>query len=301
MADKGWISLHRSIQDCPIWYGERFSKGQAWVDLLLLANHKDKKILFNGEMVTVKRGQYMTSTVKLSEKWGWSRPTVVKFLKLLESDKMITRDSDNTRTLITIENYEVYQRSDEDLQPILQPPLQPTLQDSCNPINNPLYTNNNDNNLNNDNNTNKGGVGENYSYEKNSNVNNFLHCLETHEENAYINSNPDLMNCLKDWFGYKDNKKPKSNNHYGTKLGMEKLLKKVVDKCKEYGVQAVVETINDTIANNYQGIVWNWLEKKRGNYGNTKPERRNTRTDDVEIDEYTAEIIELMREQQGMQ
>lgn len=156
-----------------------------------------------------------------------------------------------------------------------------------------------ENNINQDNN--KGGVGENYSYEKNSNINNFLHCLETHKENEYINSNPDLMNCLKDWFEYKDSKKPKANNHYGTKLGMDKLIKKVVDKCKEYGVQAVVETINDTIANNYQGIVWNWLEKKRGNYGNTKPERRNARTDDVEIDPYREEILAFWREQQGMQ
>lgn len=147
MSDKGWIKLHRQLQECPMWYSERFSKGQAWVDLLLLANHKDKKILFNGEMIIIKRGQYLTSMVKLAEKWKWSRPTVVKFLNVLEKDKMITRSSDNTKTLITIENYEIYQDfSDSDLQPTLQPILQPTLQQSCNPINNLLYTNNNDKN-----------------------------------------------------------------------------------------------------------------------------------------------------------
>lgn len=150
MAEKGWIKLHRQLQECPMWYAERFSKGQAWVDLLLLANHRDKKILFNGEMITIQRGQYLTSMVKLAEKWKWSRPTVVKFLNLLERDRMITRSSDNTKTLITIENYSVYQDISED---DLQPSLQPTLQDSCNPvdnpINNPLYTNKNDKNDNN--------------------------------------------------------------------------------------------------------------------------------------------------------
>lgn len=155
VAEKGWIKLHRQLQECPMWYAERFSKGQAWVDLLLLANHRDKKILFNGEIITIQRGQYLTSMVKLAEKWGWSRPTVVKFLNLLEKDMMITRSSDNTKTLITIENYSVYQDSSEDdLQPSLQPSLQPTLQDSCNPIdnpiNNPLYTNKNDKNIKND-------------------------------------------------------------------------------------------------------------------------------------------------------
>ena len=138
-----------------MWYAERFSKGQAWVDLLLLANHRDKKILFNGDMITIQRGQYLTSMVKLAEKWKWSRPTVVKFLNLLERDGMITRSSDNTKTLITIENYSVYQDiSEDDLQPSLQPSLQPTLQDSCNPVdnpvNNPLYTNKNDKNIKND-------------------------------------------------------------------------------------------------------------------------------------------------------
>lgn len=138
---KGWIKVHRQLQDCPIWYGERFSKGQAWVDLLLLANHRDKKILFNGEFVTIKKGQYLTSMVKLAEKWKWSRPTVSKFLKLLESDKMISLTVDNVKTLITIEKYSVYQLNDDEC---LQPSLQPTLQECCTPINNPLYTNKND-------------------------------------------------------------------------------------------------------------------------------------------------------------
>ena len=120
-----------------------------------MANHKDKKILFNGEMIVVQRGQYLTSMVKLADKWMWSRPTVLKFLKLLENDKMITRLSDNTKTLITIENYSVFQDFvEDDLQPTLQPLLQPTLQECCNPLNNPLYTNNNDKNVKNDKNIN---------------------------------------------------------------------------------------------------------------------------------------------------
>ena len=182
MSEKGWIKLHRQIQECPMWYSERFSKGQAWVDLLLLANHRNKKILFNGEMIIIERGQYLTSMVKLAEKWKWSRPTVVKFLNLLEKDQMITRSSDNTKTLITIENYSVYQDFEEDsLQPSLQPTLQPHLQECCNPINNPLYTNNNDKNIKNDNNVKKNNIGvkfspptveevEEYCIERNNNV-----------------------------------------------------------------------------------------------------------------------------------
>lgn len=139
MAEKGWIKLHRQLQECPIWYGERFSKGQAWVDLLLLANHSDKKIIFNGEMITIKRGQYLTSTVKLAEKWGWNRKTVSSYLNMLQKENMITKVSDNLKTLVTIENYENFQGLDEnDGQPIGQVNGQLNGQRWDNPTDNPL-------------------------------------------------------------------------------------------------------------------------------------------------------------------
>lgn len=106
----GWIKLHRKLQECWIWLEkEPFDKRSAWVDLLLNANHSDKKILFNGELITVKRGQILTSIRKLAERWKWSYDKTSRFLKLIESDGMLRKESDNCRTLLTIENYEVYQ------------------------------------------------------------------------------------------------------------------------------------------------------------------------------------------------
>lgn len=155
----GWIKLYRQLQDCPIWYGERFSKGQAWVDLLMLANHSDKKIMFNGEFITIQRGQYLTSMVKLSEKWKWNRKTVSSFLKLLENDNMITKVTDSTKTLITIVNYGIYQSESESIgQPITQlngqhtgqPYTQPVGQQRDNSTDNLLDTNKNDKNIKNE-------------------------------------------------------------------------------------------------------------------------------------------------------
>ena len=107
--NKGWIKVFRQLRDCWVWKTKPFSKGQAWIDLLLKANHKDTKILFNGNLTTIKRGQILTSIRKLVDEWGWSKNTVTKFLNLLEDDGMLTRESDNHRTLITIENYSVFQ------------------------------------------------------------------------------------------------------------------------------------------------------------------------------------------------
>ena len=106
----GWIKLYRQLQDCWIWLDkEPFDKRSAWVDLLLTANHSDKKILFNGELITVKRGQILTSVRKLSAEWKWSVNKVYRFLKLLESDEMLQKESDKDRTLLTIINYSIFQ------------------------------------------------------------------------------------------------------------------------------------------------------------------------------------------------
>lgn len=109
MPEHGYIKLHRQIQDCWIWDSGKFDKRSAWIDLLMLANHRDKKIMFDSEYIVITRGQFITSIRKLSGRWEWSKSAVTAFLNLLEKDSMIKRDSNNRRTLITIINYEVYQ------------------------------------------------------------------------------------------------------------------------------------------------------------------------------------------------
>lgn len=107
---KGYIKLYRQIQECWIWDSEeKHNRRSAWIDLLMLANHKDKKITFNEQIITIKRGQYLTSIRKLAERWKWSVNTVSVFLKLLENDNMIIKESDRHRTLLTIVNYSIYQ------------------------------------------------------------------------------------------------------------------------------------------------------------------------------------------------
>lgn len=118
MAEKeGWIKTYRKIQDCWIWQIDKpFDERSAWIDLLLSANHKDVKIPFNGELILVERGQFITSVRKLSEKWKWNKDRVLKFLRLLEKDGMISKNSDRYRTLITIDNYCIYQAKDDEEQ-----------------------------------------------------------------------------------------------------------------------------------------------------------------------------------------
>jgi len=105
----GYIAIYRSIQEHWTYTAEAFSKGQAWVDLILSANHTERKILMGNELILIKRGQLVTSELKLMKKWKWSKTKVRNYLLTLQKDNMIIKESDSKKTMITICNYDKYQ------------------------------------------------------------------------------------------------------------------------------------------------------------------------------------------------
>ncbi|KAA6455265.1 Replication protein O [Bacillus atrophaeus] len=117
----GWIKLHRSVQDHWIYQEKRkFSKYEAWLDLLMMASHKDNKFVLGNELYEVKRGQFISSIRKLGERWSWSNTKVTQFLDLLRKDEMIDFKKDTKKTLITIVNYGVYHDSEEEKKTVIE-------------------------------------------------------------------------------------------------------------------------------------------------------------------------------------
>ena len=108
---QGWISLNRELMNHWVWDCE-FSAGQAWVDLLLYANHSHAKLMIKGQLIEVNRGQQARSELTLSKAWKWSRNKVRRFLKNLEKDGMIELKSGHLTTVITICNYDSFQSND---------------------------------------------------------------------------------------------------------------------------------------------------------------------------------------------
>ena len=104
-----WVKCHRSLAENELWLLEPFTKGQAFWDLVMKANHADGRVVCGNEVVKVKRGQLFTSELKLAKRWRWSRNKVRAYLKLLENLKMGTAQGTAKGTLITIENYRIYQ------------------------------------------------------------------------------------------------------------------------------------------------------------------------------------------------
>lgn len=144
MAKQGWISIHRGILDHWMFQDRReFSKLEAWLDILLMVNHSPQKILIQGQLIEVGRGQSIRSVETWGERWKWSRGKVRSFFKLLQKDSMITTENIQITTRLTVCNYDSYQRGE---------PIQNQSRTNAEPIQNQYRTTNN--NVNNDNNVN---------------------------------------------------------------------------------------------------------------------------------------------------
>ena len=107
MKNGGWVRLHRKIEDNFLWFLEPFSKAQAWIDLFLMANHKNTSIQIRGNIVPLKRGQIGWSELTMAARWKWSKNKVRRFLNLLETEQQIIQQKDRyITTIITVLNYE---------------------------------------------------------------------------------------------------------------------------------------------------------------------------------------------------
>lgn len=109
---KGWVSIHRQISDNDLWLSEKFTRGQAWVDMILLANHKDGFVRVRGNKVDLKRGQLGWSKERLAERWQWSRKKVSSFLNELEKEQQIAQQKSLILSVVTIVNYDKFQEND---------------------------------------------------------------------------------------------------------------------------------------------------------------------------------------------
>ena len=105
--DRGYIKLWRKIQD-ESWYTQPLTCHLA-VHLILKANHKDKKFIWNRKEITVNRGQLVTGRDILSRETGLSHRNIRTSLEILKNCDFLTIKSTNKFSIITICNYGKYQ------------------------------------------------------------------------------------------------------------------------------------------------------------------------------------------------
>lgn len=114
----GWIRLWRQIREHQFWQERRrFSKAEAWIDLLMDAAFEDHNAVLGSTVIRVKRGQALISQRKKAIRWGWSRQATLNFISVLRRLQMVGHEvghgPEGGYTLLTINNYEKFQGSDE--------------------------------------------------------------------------------------------------------------------------------------------------------------------------------------------
>lgn len=112
---EGWIKLHRSILDKPIWLASTPEQKTILITLLLMTNHDEKEWEWEGKQFTCKPGQIITSLDSIQKHAGKSisiqniRTSILRF----EKYEFLTNQSTNRSRLITICNWDTYQEKSE--------------------------------------------------------------------------------------------------------------------------------------------------------------------------------------------
>ena len=105
MAHEGWAKVWRKLIDNPMWTEEPFTRGQAWVDLILMAKRPDSD----------DPGAVCCSVLYLANRWRWSHGKARRFLERLKNDGMIIvhknghRNGQSNGKLLTVAKYSSYQ------------------------------------------------------------------------------------------------------------------------------------------------------------------------------------------------
>lgn len=103
-----------------------------------------------------------------------------------------------------------------------------------------------------------------YDFVLSSNISNLLYILNNnlYKDTEYLKNNKRLFNIIKTWMEYKQEKyegEKNKSDHYSTQRGICSLLTTFIKKDKEFGTDKVEQAVEQTMGNNYHGVVWEYI------------------------------------------
>lgn len=107
MENEGYIKLFRKLLKSPIWDNEKALK--IWLWCLLKATHIERDQLVGQQVVHLEKGQFVFGRSTATDDLNMKESTVYKYMKLLEKLQMISINSNNKFSVISIEKWEDYQ------------------------------------------------------------------------------------------------------------------------------------------------------------------------------------------------
>jgi len=111
MSERGVFAIDRGAWEHDFLADDQpFSRREAWFWLVSEAAWKPHRRRITGKVIELARGQYAGSFRFIASKWRWSEARVRRFVSGLISEGMVDAKSDAGVTVITICNYDKYQR-----------------------------------------------------------------------------------------------------------------------------------------------------------------------------------------------
>lgn len=248
-ALSNFIPISRKLFEHHLWCEDReYSRFEAWLFLLKEARFEDTKVLDKGKLVIVKRGQIYASIRFLATAFGWSTKKVGNYIKILEGDEMVKKETvkETGQNIITICNYDKYNTilSDKETQNETQRKQQGNAEET------------------------KSNIENNYNTD---NIPPFI------PPKGYENFNFSFLdrkfeNCLLRWLEYKKTKFQKYKSTESLTIFYNRMV-------KESGgaVDIAMEMIDQSMANNWDGL---FALKQKGGYNeqSTKGNNSNSET-----------------------
>ena len=105
MENKGFIMIDRSILEDDMYFSEKFTRMQAYMDLCLLAAFKSRTFYIRGNKVELQPMQVAKSVRDLADRWQWSVNKVRGYLYELEKGGYIDTQRTSVNQIITIKKY----------------------------------------------------------------------------------------------------------------------------------------------------------------------------------------------------
>ncbi len=117
----GYIKLYRKVMDSFVWTNPQMFK--LWMLCLMKASHDDRRFLFNGQEIRVSSGQFVTGRDALGKEYNEGTQsdqqvvsrTLWRWMKKFENEQMLSIKSTTKYSIISINNWNEYQVSDQQL------------------------------------------------------------------------------------------------------------------------------------------------------------------------------------------
>lgn len=107
----GFVKLHRKILDSAVFDNPILLK--VWIWCLCKATHTERTQIVGKQIVELKKGQFIFGRLKHAEVLKMHDRTLYDYMKMLEKLGQISIESNNKFSVVTVINWEQYQKRDD--------------------------------------------------------------------------------------------------------------------------------------------------------------------------------------------